>query len=182
LAELEFDDCVYGCLARSGRGLTLESAIACLDDIPEPLQQHSAFTYLKEIVQNTLVDGVDKLDKIYNMEGRNQPEDEQELLSNAGDALAKLLGPVDGLFVGSAMPHDSLMYVVSVKFNTSFQLNDFVLNFPEAVIRALLQSDALQVHYEDETYYFLLAWLFPSYTVLFYDLPNRRLKNPTPLL
>jgi len=62
------------------------------------------------------------------------------------------------------------MYAVSVKIHTFFQLNDFVLNFLEAVIRALLQSDALQVHSEDETYYSLLAWLFritQSYSTIY---------------
>jgi len=60
---LKFDDCVYGYLASLGRGLTLESAIACLDDIPEPLLQHSVSINLKLNVQNTLVDGVDKLEQ-----------------------------------------------------------------------------------------------------------------------
>jgi len=74
LAELadafEFEDCVSECLESLGRGLTLEAAITALDDIPEQLRQHDAIDDLEELVQTALIKEIDKLARIYNMEGR----------------------------------------------------------------------------------------------------------------
>ena len=137
-----------GCLESLGRGLTLESAIIALDDIPEHLQQHPAIDELKESVRLTLVQGIEELAKVYNMEGRYHPEAERELLNKAEDALAKLLGPVDRLFTGqgeASDPHDYTTDGSPALFYTEFGLPEDVLDFRPTVIRVLLQSDALEV-------------------------------------
>jgi hypothetical protein len=168
LAELadafEFEDCVSECLESLGRGLTLEAAITALDDIPEQLRQHDAIDDLEELVQTALIKEIDKLARIYNMEGRDQPEAERELLRKAGDALAKMLGPVDAKMLG---PVDDFYDVWSgyggrLGFYNQFELDESIAELPTTVMRVMLASDALEVTTENETYTLLIVWLLQS--------------------
>ena len=107
-------------------------------------------------MQTTLVSGMDNL--VFDIKMRRSngecAEAELELLSTAGAALAKMVGPVEKLFqFKEAFDERSLNYY------RLFTLPDDILAIPPEVLRVLLKSDALQVKCEDETYYFLVAYL-----------------------
>jgi len=77
-------------------------------------------------------------------------------LRKAGDALAKMLGPVDDFYdVWSG-------YGWRLGFYNQFELDESIAELPTTVMRVMLASDALEVTTENETYTLLIVWLLQS--------------------
>ena len=118
--------------------LSFEAAQVCLDGLPPALEAHPSMAGVRNQVVELLVSGI---------QGRLAGGCEGATKRDVA-ALARVLGPVAGMFEGGKSEDGPAMV-----------LREDVKQLPICVLKRLLASDALQLQVEDEAYALLVGWL-----------------------
>jgi hypothetical protein len=119
--------------------LGFEGAIKC-QELPPMLEQHAGIGAARKQVVALLAKGIEE---------REGKEEDGEAVAAGVEALAKLLGPVAGMFEKGPGRGD-------------LPLREEVKELPVCVLKRLLGSEALQLQSENEAFALAVAWVKQS--------------------
>lgn len=149
---LDFVEALEQLVASLPVGLDLAAAAELgLGDLPPAVQLHPRMGTVRSELMALLVKEIEEREGKKGEEGK----EEAAVVEAAVAALAKLLGPVEGMFDLES----------SCGTYGHMPLREHVLQLPLCVFKRLLACEALQMKSENETFHLLVKWVYTVWCV-----------------